>query len=104
MTQFGTFSRLISPFEGEGNACAWQIASQDGSEVFIWYYKPYAEPEEAYIRVHPVGLDAKAMYTDAVTGRRITGSMAMHMGLTIDWKNGDRFCQMWRLVKESSVF
>ena len=104
MTQFGTFSRLISPFEGEGNACAWQIASQDGSEVFIWYYKPYAEPEEAYIRVHPVGLDAKATYTDAVTGRRITGSMAMHMGLTIDWKNGDRFCQMWRLVKESSVF
>ena len=99
LVQFGIFTRLISPFEGD--TCAWQTAAQDGEEVLIWYYKPYAQPEEAYIRIYPVGLDPQATYIDQVSGRRIQGSMAMQLGLTIDWVNGDHFMQMWHLKKEA---
>ena len=97
LVQFGRFTRLISPFEGD--RCSWQIASPDGGEVLVWFYKPYAAAEEAYIRVYPVGLDLHAEYEDLVSGRRYHGSMAMRMGMTIDWRNGDHFSQMWHLVK-----
>ena len=96
--QFGRFSRLQSPFEGD--TCAWQVAAEDGSEVLVWFYKPYAAPEEAYLRVHPVDLDERASYADAVSRKVYNGAMAMRMGLPIAWKNGDHFCQMWRLVKQ----
>ena len=98
LVQFGKFSRLMSPFEGDYTA--WQVAAQDDSEVLVWYYKPYAVAEEAFLRVYPVGLDPKADYTDTVTGKVFNGSMIMKMGLTLDWKNGDHFSQMWRLVKK----
>ncbi|MGN0801054.1 MAG: alpha-galactosidase [Candidatus Faecivicinus sp.] len=98
LVQFGRFSRLQSPFESD--TCAWQVAAEDGSEVLVWFYKPYAAPEEAYLRVHPVDLDERASYADAVSGKAYNGAMAMRMGLPIAWKNGDHFCQMWRLVKQ----
>ena len=69
--------------------------------MLIWYYKPYAAPEEAYIRIYPVDLDPYASYMDQLTGKRVQGSMAMQLGLTIDWVNGDHFSQMWHLKKES---
>lgn len=100
LVQFGRFSRLESPFEGD--CCSWQVSSPDADEVLVWFYKPYAAAEEAYIRVYPVGLDPHAEYEDVISGRRIHGSMAMHMGMTIDWRNGDHFSQMWHLVKRTN--
>ena len=97
LVQFGQFSRLMSPFEG--NACAWQASSPDGSEALVWFFKPYAEAEEAYLRVYPVGLEEQAMYTDRLSGLTLSGAMVMHMGLTVAWKNGDHFAQMWHLVR-----
>ncbi len=98
LVQFGRFSRLQSPFDSDYTA--WQVESQDGSEVLVWFFKPYAVAEEAYIRVFPVGLDEKASYEDVNTGRIWNGSMAMRLGLPIDWKNGDHFSQMWHFVKK----
>ena len=60
----------------------------------------FTEAEEAYIRAFPVNLDPKADYEDTVSGRTYNGSMAMRLGLPIDWKNGDHFSQMWHFVKK----
>ena len=98
LVQFGKFSRLQSPFDSDYTA--WQVESQDGSEVIVWFYKPYAVAEEAYIRAFPVNLDPKADYKDTVSGRTYNGSMAMRLGLPIEWKNGDHFSQMWHFVKK----
>lgn len=96
LVQFGTFTRLESPFEGD--TTAWQTS--DGDETLVWFYKPYVEAEEAYIRVFPVGLEEEATYLDKQTGRICNGAMIMNMGLPIDWKNGDHFSQLWHLVKQ----
>ncbi|MDO4740183.1 MAG: alpha-galactosidase [Eubacteriales bacterium] len=96
LVQFGTFTRLESPFAGEYTA--WQTAM--GDETMVWFYKPQVEAEEAYIRVYPVGLEEEAMYLDKTTGKVYNGAMIMNMGLTIDWANGDHFSQIWHLVKQ----
>lgn len=99
LVQFGRFSRLQSPFDGD--CTAWQVMSKDGDEALVWFYKPYAAAEEAYIRVFPVGLDEKSDYLDTVSGKIWNGSMAMRLGLPIAWKNGDHFSQMWHFVKKN---
>lgn len=98
--QFGTFTRLKSPFEGKGDA-AWQVSDADGSEVMVWYYKPFVEPEEAYITVHPAGLDPRGQYRlmGGAEGKVYNGSILMQMGLKLDWYNGDFFCQKWHFKK-----
>ncbi len=96
LVEFGTFTRLLSPFEGD--ITAWQTAM--GDETLVWLYKPWVEAEEAYIRVKPVGLEPEATYVDKQTGKKYNGAMIMHMGLPIDWQNGDHFSQLWHLVKE----
>lgn len=95
IAQFGTFARLASPFDT--NACAWQVSLE--SDVLVWYYKPRIEPDEAYIRVKPVGLNERAAYEDLATGATYNGSMLMRMGMKIDWVPGDSFCQMWHFKK-----
>lgn len=97
LIQFGDFYRLSSPFEGGDTA--WMISAQEGRHILVWYYKPYARPEEAYLGIRIPYLDEHARYRQVGTDRIYHGSILMHMGLTIDWKNGDQFSQFWHFEK-----
>lgn len=101
LVQFGTFYRLKSPYDGKDTA--WQTISQDKSEVLVWYYKPYAEAEEAHISVKLRGLDLQASYRLLGSDRSFNGSVLMNMGLALDWKNGDHFSQVWHFVKAEAA-
>lgn len=61
--QFGKFYRITSPFEGNGNETAWQVVSQDGSEVVFMYFKNLCEPNASMHRVFLKYLEEDADYT-----------------------------------------
>ena len=95
LTQKGVFTRLISPLEGR--YCAWQFASEDGSEVMACVYQVLVRPNTAPIRVKFCGLDAEADYADA-EGNVYNGGVLMNMGMWIKFK-GDFDSKVIRLKK-----
>ena len=97
LVQFGDFYRILSPFAG--SETAWMISAEEGKHILVWYYKPYAQPEESYLGFKIPHLEEQASYRLEGTDRIYQGSVLMHMGLTIDWKNGDHFSQFWHFVK-----
>ncbi len=80
LTQTGTFTRLVSPFEGK--VAAWQFASEDGSEALLCVYRTMVTPTEPAMRIHMVGLDENATYVDD-DGNRYNGSALKHFGAWI---------------------
>lgn len=96
-TQFGDFYRLKSPFDGPDTA--WMISAEGGKHILVWYFKPCAQAEESYWGFKLVHLDGQASYRLVGTDKIYHGSALMHMGLTIDWKNGDHFSQFWHFEK-----
>ena len=45
---------------------------------------------------------SRELLGSGLTGVYLHGSMAMGMGMTLDWRNGDHFSQMWHLVKRTN--
>ena len=60
--QYGRFLRLLSPFEGDGNHTAWMVASEDGRNAVVGYYRVlnHANRGPEYVRLR--GLDPAATY------------------------------------------
>ena len=92
LVQRGRFLRLMDPFAGPYTA--WMTVAEDGSEFAAWFYKPEAQPEEAYINVRLAGLESGARYRSD-DGRELSGAALMNLGLPLDWRPGDDFSQMW---------
>ncbi len=87
LLQFGTFYRLLSPFEG--NECAWMVVSDDRRRAIVGYYRILQEVNAGYRRVRLEGLDSGALY--AVSGLEGTfyGDELMNVGLlTTDESSG----------------
>ena len=86
----GRFYRLRSPFET--NECIWQVVSEGKDHVFFMacrvltgivrnrHYEP---------KVQLRGLDPEAVYEDTATGRRYSGSLLMHRGITVEYASED---------------
>ena len=82
----GRFYRLRSPFET--NECIWQVVSEKQDHAFFMacrvltgivrnrHYEP---------KVQLRGLDPEAIYEDVATGKRYSGSLLMHRGITVDY-------------------
>ena len=51
LLQFGTFYRLRSPFEGDGNTTAWMVVSPDQTEALFAYYRVLQRSEAKYERL-----------------------------------------------------
>ncbi|ODR33919.1 alpha-galactosidase [Eisenbergiella tayi] len=62
LIQKGTFCRLISPFEKDGNIAAWEVISEDGKEVLAAYFRILQKPEAPYTRLRLAGLEEKETY------------------------------------------
>lgn len=87
--QFGTFYRLVSPFET--NFTAWMVVSGDQKTALVGWYKFLNEVNGPYHRVRLHGLNPDLQYT--IDGaRRQFGDALMHIGLlTTDAAAGE--CQ-----------
>ncbi|MGM9630624.1 alpha-galactosidase [Butyricicoccus sp.] len=86
--QFGTFYRLISPFENN-NFAAWMVVSDDKKTALVGYYKILNEVNGPYHRVKLCGLDPALNYcVDGVSHHY--GDELMHLGLlTTDGAAGE---------------
>ena len=93
LTQKGTFTRLLSPFEG--NYAAWQFASEN--EAMLCVYRTLSSPNMPPIRVKMKDLDAGAVYEDD-KGNAYDGSMLTHYGVWVKME-GDFQSRVIRLKK-----
>ena len=86
----GRFYRFRSPFET--NECIWQIVSEQKDHVFFMacrvltgivrnrHYDP---------KVQFRGLDEDGIYEDVASGKRYSGSLLMHRGITVAYSFAD---------------
>lgn len=75
--QFGTFYRLLSPFEG--NITAWMSVSEDKKTAIVGWYRTLNPVNDRFTRVHLQGLDPQARYqveTYAAVGKPLGESSA----------------------------
>ncbi|MGM9650053.1 MAG: alpha-galactosidase [Butyricicoccaceae bacterium] len=86
--QFGTFYRLISPFENS-NFASWMVVSEDQKTALVGYYKILNEVNGPYHRVKLCGLNPEFSY--CVDGESAHyGDELMHIGLlTTDGAAGE---------------
>lgn len=75
----GTFSRLMSPFEG--NHTAWSVLSADGQTLILAHYKLLNEVNRSYYRVYLQGLEPAAVYRTG--GRDYSGAELMQAGFSL---------------------
>lgn len=87
LIQFGTFYRLLSPFDG--NTTAWMVISEDKKTVLVGWYKVLASANVPYSRLLLQGLDPDTLYLNEHTGRKHYGDELMNLGIiTSDNSNG----------------
>lgn len=84
--QQGLFFRLKSPYDHKENA--WMVATEDGSEAIVGYYRMVNETNGACIRLKLRGLNPKSRYR--VSGREqefYYGNELMNAGIVIRWED-----------------
>lgn len=79
LLQFGTFYRLLSPFENK--EAAWMVVSKDRSKAIVGYYRPLQEVNERFRRLLLQGLDPDLLYTIEGRSYEAYGDELMHVGL-----------------------
>ncbi len=60
LLQFGTFSRLLDPYQG--NHAAWQVTSLDKKEALVFYFQLLEEASSPFVTIKPTGLDPNRCY------------------------------------------
>lgn len=90
LLQFGTFYRLVSPFEGDRNVTAWMAVSEDRSHALVGYYRVLEPVNVGYRRLRLKGLDPDAFYHVSINGIDHYGDELMNAGLIVsDASSGD---------------
>ncbi|MCL9969927.1 alpha-galactosidase [Anoxybacillus kestanbolensis] len=81
LLQYGTFYRLISPFEGTD--AAWMVVSEDKRKAIVAFYRFIAKPNPSFMRIYLKGLDPECKYEVMMEGETqvIYGDELMHIGL-----------------------
>lgn len=95
--QFGTFRRLLSPFEG--NETAWMFTSPDGSEVVVFYFRVLSEPNAPLQRLKLKGLEPEADYRLKGGSETFTGDALMYGGIAVGADKGDYLSEMFRFER-----
>ncbi|AKS39187.1 alpha-galactosidase [Anoxybacillus gonensis] len=81
LLQYGTFYRLMSPFEGTD--AAWMVVSEDKREAIVAFYRFVAKPNPSFMRLHLKGLHPSLKYEVTIDDQTMTlcGDELMHIGL-----------------------
>jgi alpha-galactosidase len=98
LVQFGTFYRILSPFEG--NETAWMFVAEDKSEAFVAYFRVLAEANAPLSFLRLKGLDPNKDYEIIGSGEVYGGDELMYVGLNVPERRGDFISVIWHL-KES---
>lgn len=77
--QFGTFYRLLSPFEG--NVTAWMSVSKDKKTAIVGYYRMLNVVNASYTRLRLEGLDPDMCYYNTLNNTQNYGDELMYLGL-----------------------
>ncbi|WP_226581282.1 alpha-galactosidase [Halobacillus litoralis] len=84
LLQYGTFHRLISPFEGDGNETSWMAVSKDQNKAVVGYYQVLARVNPGFNRVKLSGLDPDKEYRMEGFERTYFGDELMHAGIQLE--------------------
>lgn len=87
LVQFGTFYRLLSPFEG--NEAAWMFVSKDQQEVFLVHTTVLNEPNAPLSRLRLKGLDPSRVYEWIGEDQFIGGDELMFAGIAKNRPHSD---------------
>ena len=95
LIQFGSFHRLVSPFEG--NSAAWMIVSADRKHALVWNIDvlSIANPPRRFVRL--CALDPKRDYQVVGTKEIHGGDFLLSTGLTIPLPTHDFQSTIWEL-------
>lgn len=93
LIQYGEQYRLLSPFAGRGNECAWMVVGEGAQEAVVGYYRVLQEVNVGRRSVRLAGLDPEARYTVReqgvaadeadLYGRTVSGAELMRIGLNL---------------------
>ena len=85
---YGELYRLITPYDGNCDAYAWEYVSEDKNEALLTYVLLMSRPRvRREIRLK--GLDPNKTYRDEATGATYKGSTLMNAGLNFVGFEGD---------------
>ncbi|OIJ17041.1 alpha-galactosidase [Anaerobacillus alkalilacustris] len=82
--QRGTFYRLLSPFENDGNETSWMVVSEDQTEAIVGYYRVLAKPNPGYKRLLLKGLNEAFEYKLNDLPVSMLGDELMNVGLQLE--------------------
>ena len=90
LIQFGTFYRLVSPFEGNSTVTAWMVVSEDRTEALVGYYRVLEPVNVGFQRLKLQGLEPGCRYHVSINETEHFGDELMHAGLIVsDASSGD---------------
>jgi len=84
--QFGTFYRILSPFEGKETS--WIVVNEDKSEAIAGFYQSLNQVNGGWLKVKVVGIDPDTLYEvtyDDFT-YKMYGSEMMQIGIPVERK------------------
>ncbi|SER89878.1 alpha-galactosidase [Gracilibacillus ureilyticus] len=91
--QFGTFYRINSPFEKDGNRTTWLVVSKDKSQAIVADYHVLCKPNRSFNRLILKGLNEDYTYTIEGFDGEYNGDELMEAGIPLDHerfrKNGE---------------
>ncbi len=82
LLQYGTFHRLISPFEKNNNYVSWMVVSEDKKEAIFASYKILATPNPPLRKIKLKGLDNDTEYI--INNRSYMGDELQNIGLSLE--------------------
>ena len=81
LIQYGTFYRLVSPFEG--NTMAWMVVSSDQKHAIVGYYKILQRVMAPFQRLYLQGLDPDKKYRINASKEGLYGDELMSCGMVV---------------------
>lgn len=100
LVQYGSFYRLLSPFEG--NETAWMFVSPDQREALVVHVAVLSEANPPLSRLKLKGLSADLSYEWLGTGEVVGGDELMFAGIVKPLPHGDYFSSVFRFVAVES--
>ncbi|UOQ50139.1 alpha-galactosidase [Gracilibacillus caseinilyticus] len=82
--QIGTFYRIHSPFELDGNRTSWMMVANDKSKAIVADYHVLCRPNPGFVRLQLIGLDPEADYQIVGYEGVFHGDELMEVGLQLD--------------------
>lgn len=99
LVQYGSFYRLLSPFEG--NETAWMFVSPDQREALVVHVTVLNEPNAPLGRLKLKGLRTDFVYEWAETGEAVGGDELMYAGIAKPRPHEDYSSAVYRFISKA---